>query len=886
MSVRLLCRFLSFCLVSFLVSAAFAQPVTQSALRPPSGISAPVVFELNQGQAAATYRFVARNTGGKVRFTDSGPDFLISGRTEWTVIRLRPVGVAGETRAKGRLPLRAKTNYLIGRDTSQWIRNVPTFGEVAYDGIYPGVNLLFYGSKDHLEHDFVVSPHSDPSVIRFELAGAEQLELSDSGDLVASAVGEKVVFQKPTAYQEIDGKRIKVESAFHLDNSQPASRRVISFQLGHYDSERQLIIDPVFSFSTYLTGTGLDEVTAVTTDATGNIYLTGFTSSSDFPTQNGEQPQLGCIASAPTGCQNAFITKLDSTGHTLLYSTYLGGSSRDYGGAIAVDTTGNVIIAGVSESSNFPHAGAVPTLSCQTNNNCYFLASLNPDGSALNYSGQIGGSEGAYTNGTNGRLAVDASGNAYLAGITDSPNFQLTSGTLVPSITGYPNISTFVLKVDPTGKLLYSTAIPGNAAPNPLASFNNFFLPTGIAVDSSGQAIVSGTGGPGLPTTAGVVADAFPNKVTNVANPIAGYVLQLNATASAINYGTYVPGTDTLGAMAVDSSGNLYLTGSTSETTLPVSATAYQKALSPGQNCTCNDGFIVKLNPQGTSILTASYLGGTPSQGNAGTSFTSIALDSHFNVFVGGATGSANFPLQNPFTTEWEYTSTAWEMVLAGMSPDLSSVSFGSFLSSTDGSFPGSVFSALAIDPNDNLIVAGTTYANDFPTTAASLQPQPLPPASPNASTIHSFVSKINMATPAPSFCPSAWSVAFGLVPAQTSSTRTLNVTNCGNAPLDFSTLTSSVPSIAATQSCGSVAPGAVCAVTLTFTPTNSSFVSGTVSFADNAVISPQVIQVGGQGKAPDLQPASNPLSFGHLLRGRAGRPSLVWLRSRSAQAP
>jgi hypothetical protein len=164
--------------------------------------------------------------------------------------------------------------------------------------------------------------------------------------------------------------------------------------------------------------------------------------------------------------------------------------------AIAVDTSGNVIVAGVSESSNFPHAGAVPSLSCQINNSCYFLASLKPDGSALNYSGQIGGSEGAYTNGTNGRLAVDASGNAYLAGITDSPNFQLTSGTLVPSITGYPNISTFVLKVDPTGKLLYSTAIPGNAAPNPLASFNNFFLPTGIAVDSSGQATVSGTGGP------------------------------------------------------------------------------------------------------------------------------------------------------------------------------------------------------------------------------------------------------------------------------------------------------------------------------------------------------------------------------------------------------
>lgn len=119
-----------------------------------------------------------------------------------------------------------------------------------------------------------------------------------------------------------------------------------------------------------------------------------------------------------------------------------------------MDDTGDVIVAGVSESSNFPHVGAVPPLSCQTNDDCYFVASLKRDGSALNYSGLIGGSEGLYTNSTNGRLAVDASGNAYLAGTTDSPNFQITSGTLAPTLSGYPYTSTFVLKVDPTGKLL------------------------------------------------------------------------------------------------------------------------------------------------------------------------------------------------------------------------------------------------------------------------------------------------------------------------------------------------------------------------------------------------------------------------------------------------
>jgi hypothetical protein len=874
MSVRLLCRFLSFCLLSIFLSTAYAQQFTQSASHTPASVSIPVAFELNQGQAPATYHYVAHNTGGEVRFTDSGPDILINGKTGRAIIHLRSVGMSAETRVEGKLPLQAKTNYLIGSDASRWIRNVSTYAEVAYDGIYPGVDLLFYGSKDHLEHDFIVSPHADPSGIRFTLTGAEQLELNDSGDLVASAAGEKIILQKPAAYQEIDGKKIEVKSAFRLDDSQSESSPVVSFQLGNYDPERQLIIDPVFSFSTYLAGTGMDQVTAVTTDAAGNIYLTGTTSSSDFPTQNAEQTQLGCSPSGPSECQNVFITKLGPTGHTLLYSTYLGGSSQDYGAAIAVDASGNVVVAGVSMSSDFPHAGAVSSLSCQINDNCYFLASLKPDGSELNYSGQIGGSEGLYTNAnSSGRLAVDVHGNAYLAGTTDSSNFQITSGTLTTTVSGYPNSSTFVLKVDPAGKVLYSTTIPGNAAPNPSQVFNNFFLPTGIAVDSSGQVTVAGTGGVGLPTTTGVVATAFPNNATNVESPTAGYILQLNATASAINYGTYVPGTDSLGGMAVDGSGNVYLAGSTSETTLPVSTNAYQKSIIPAQTGQYNSGFIVKLNSQGTSILAASYLSGSPI--NGGSSFTGIALDSHSNVYVGGETGSVDFPLQNPFVTQWEYSSSAVDMVVAELSSDLSSLAFGSFLNSTDGIYPGSIFSALTIDPNDNFVVAGTTYANDFPTTAGSFEPQPPPPARPNSGTVHSFVSKINMTTPAPSFCPSAWSVAFGLVPAQISSTQTLNVTNCGNAPLDFGTMTSSVPSITATQSCGSVAPGAVCAVTLTFTPTSSNAVSGTVSFADNAVISPQIIQVSGQGEAPDLEPASNPLSFGNLLVGTQG-PAVI----------
>jgi hypothetical protein len=297
------------------------------------------------------------------------------------------------------------------------------------------------------------------------------------------------------------------------------------FAIGSYDTRSPLVIDPVFVFSTYLGGsTGADNAAAVTTDANGNILVIGSTYSTDFPTANALQKSLG------SNNQSVFVSKFDPTGATLIYSTYLGGSSQALGspaatgGAIAVDASGDAIIAGLASSSNFPQAGAIVSPSCQINNACYFIASLKPDGSALNYGGLVGGAEGSYSNGVNGRLAVDSSGNAFLAGATDSSSFQITSGTLATSVQGYPYNEMFVLKVDPTGKLVFSTVVPGNAANNPSNPYTNFFLPTSVAVDASGNATIVGMAGPGLPTTSGVAASQFPNNV-NVENASAGFVL-------------------------------------------------------------------------------------------------------------------------------------------------------------------------------------------------------------------------------------------------------------------------------------------------------------------------------------------------------------------------
>lgn len=861
---------------SALVLMAFAGVSYGFASNPiPASESLPLTFEANRGQAPLEYQYILRR-GLDAGFFDRGVDFVMPVRNGGrATLRLEFLGTDSQVKLAPERPLKAQSNYLLGADPSKFITHVPNYDDLRYNNIYRGVTLDFYGNRSGLEHDFTIAPHADPSTISFRFEGAKRVVLTPDGNLVIHLSDATLTLRKPVAYQGGGDERHAVAADFKQKKDGS-----LGFRVGRYDARRPLIIDPVFAFSTYLDGSYADQVAAVTTDLGGNIYLTGTTGSNDFPTRNPEQSQLGCNPSGTGGCQNAFVVKLDPTGKTLIYSTYVGGSEQDFGGAIAVDSSGNAIIGGVSSSPNFPNTGSLTPMTCQINGSCYFLASLRPDGSALNYSGLIGGGEGTYSNGNNGRIAVDASGNSYLAGITDSPNFEITSGTLTTTVPGYPYDNMFVLKVDPTGKLLYSTIIPGIAPQNPAIAYNNLFIPTAIAVDSSGQVTASGTAGQGLPTTAGVVGSTFPNS-TNSANPIAGFVLQLNASASAINFATYVPGTDTLGGMAIDSSGDVYAAGDTYEIDLPVSANAYQRVAVKDQDGGYNSGYIVKLNSNGTAVVAATYLDGTNSTLNNGTSLASVGLDSQGNVFVGGSTGSSDFPLLNPFTAQFETGSTIAEMVLVEMSPDLSVLKFGSFLSATDGVYPGSTFSGLTVDSSNNLIVAGTTYASTFPTTTGSFQTQPPPSPTPRASYVHSFVSKMNLATPAPSVCSTTWSISFGTIAALTSSQQILNITNCGNAALNLNSITSSVKTISASQSCGSIAPGATCPVTLTFAPVDDSVSSGTISIADNAVISPQVFQVYGQGQAPDLEPYSNPFSFGHLLAGTQGPAETLILVNR-----
>jgi hypothetical protein len=666
----------------------------------------PLAFEPNRGNGytlfltanEAVFSLQSRSAGGSsVRRgagmpTKNSQAHVNSPKSASAVVRMQLLGgnSLATVAASGQMP--GTSNYFLGNDPSKWRTDVAHYARISYQDVYPGVNMAFHGAQRQPEFDFVVAPAANPAPIGFHFTGAQRIKTDDSGNLILSSAAGDVLLHKPVAYQQQNGARQAVDARFILK-----ANNQVGFELGNYDRSRELVIDPSvsYSYSTYLGGNGNDEGFGIAFDGSGNAYVTGQTASQNFPGTSG----------GFTGTAQVFVTKINSSGSSLVYSTYVGGSGAngDSGNAIAVDSSGNAFVTGGTTSTDFPTTGGAfqTTLKGTTGN--AFVFKLNSSGGKT-YSTYLGGTGQDIALGI--ALASDGSGDVYVVGETSSHDFP-TQGALQGYLTG-SNGSGFVTKMNSSGTaLVYSTYLGGS-------STGNGDLVAAVAADSSDNAYVTGqTFSSTFHTTAGAFQTTCGSCTGGNSN---AFVTVINPGGSAYVYSTFLGGSglDVGDGIAVDSAQSAYVTGATESSNFPTTSGAWQTTFG-----SITDAFVTKLNPAGSALVYSTYVGGSGfDTGEA------IAVDGTNNAYVTGQTSSADFPTAGPTQSALNgggntSSSDAFvtEINAAGSAPVFSTYLGGS------GDEDDGGFGAIAVDNSGATIyVTGYTQSSDFPTAGSAYQ--------------------------------------------------------------------------------------------------------------------------------------------------------------------
>ncbi len=570
-----------------------------------------------------------------------------------------------------------KCNYFLGNDPTGWRTDVDNYGAILYEQVYPGIDLKYYGNGREMEYDFIVSPGADPSRIRIQYEGVETISVNAEGELVVKTRWGEVIERRPVVYQPVNGARVPIEGRYEITGGNS-----FGFSIGAgYNPALPLVIDPVLSYSTYLGGSGGDYGYDLAIDEAGIAYVMGETYSTDFPTLDPYQtdqgqsdvfisklssdgssliystylggnyqdrghdiildesgamyvtgftysttfPVVNAYQGTNQGSVDAFVTKLNSSGNSLIYSTYLGGSAQDLGwGGIAVDESGAAYISGQTFSPDFPTVNPFQA-SPGDPGLLYgdaFVSKLGPDGSYLVYSTYLGGTgeDNAHD------LVIDDDGSAYVTGYTSSPDFP-TQNPMQPWL--YGGCDAFVTKFSVAGtSLVYSTYLGGSSSS--VVSECSY----GIAVDESGAAYVTGnTASPDFP-----IWSAYQWLLEGEND---AFITKLNADGNTYIYSTYLGGNgDDLGwALVINDAGEAYVTGYTASVDFPLED-PYQDTYQGGTM----DVFVTKLSSDGTSLGYSTYLGG-----NDEDYAKCMALDLSDAVYVTGLTASTDFPIRDPY---------------------------------------------------------------------------------------------------------------------------------------------------------------------------------------------------------------------------------------------
>ncbi len=662
----------------------------------------PFSFEANIGQRPSQVKFLAREKGYTALFTPTEVIFTLrpgiaedrfinkqensmklnvselleQQSNEYSQLKMRMEGSNSDTEIIGEEKLEGKFNYFIGNDAKKWVANVPTYEKVKYKEIYPGIDLVFYGKTQQLEHDFIVKPSADPGIITLSFEGAENVEVDAEGNLLVQANIGNLRLLKPIVYQYVNGSQQEIESSYEIRSSGE-----VGFLLGDYNKSMTLRIDPALSYSTFLGEIEGEIGYGIISDAEGNAYITGTTASSNFPTTEDAYDR------SFKGVFDVFITKLNPSGTELVYSTFIGGAGDDIGYAIKIDMEGNAYITGTTASNDFPTTEGAYDRSFNGNYDT-FITKLNPSGTELVYSTFIGGAGNDYGY----AIAIDAAGNAFITGETNDVTFPTTEDAYNRSING--GIDAFVTKLNPSGtELMYSTFLGGV----------NIDIGSGIAIDESGNAYITGqTFSSNFPTT----KEAFDTTYNSIGYYDA-FVTKLNSNGTGLVYSTFLGGNhhDVGKAIAIDVEGNAYITGYTRSNNFPVTLGAYDTTQN---NVSYYDAFVTKLNFNGTGLVYSTFLGGTNDDRGYG-----IVIDTAGNAYITGRTLSSNFP-----TTEGAYDRTYnganyYDAFVTKLDSSGTKLVYSTYLGGSYGDYGNGI----AIDTAGNIYITGQTNSANFPTT-------------------------------------------------------------------------------------------------------------------------------------------------------------------------
>ena len=678
--------------------AALAAPGTPKTQAP----GLPLTFEKNTGQYPKEVQFVGRTSGGTVFLTRREAVIALTKGGKAAALRLKLTGSNAKAAVSGLEKQAGIVNYFIGNDPKKWHARVPTYSRVKLAGVYPGVDLVYYGAGQGrtLEYDFVVKPGSDPGKIRMAVSGAKSLRTA-GGRLIASTACGDVTLNKPYAYQMVDGKRTQVACAFTLERNQ------VAFQIARYDASRPLVVDPSVAYATFLGGDATDKITCAAVAGDGTVTTAGVAVSANLSTT------AGVLMPAKPGGDDAFVAKLNADATALVYCTYLGGSGTDTAMGLALDTTGRPYLCGSTYSADFPTTpGAFQTTRASTTSyDDSFIVALAGDGSSLRYSTFYG----AFDYDSAAAITVDASDNATVVG-------YMRIGGLA-SAGAYQTINKgiddgYVVRLNSAGQRLWGTMLGGNGSD----------YARSVAVNAAGEAVVAGlTGSSNFPTT----ADACDSSA-NGGNDV--FVAVLSNQGNALAYSTFLGGSgdENKPACALGPDDAIYVSGKTGSADFPVT---------PGAHMTTRPnavaGFLAKLVKGSATLTYCTYMGGaTVGQSYHDNNPLSVAVTASGSACVVGCTGAVDYPT-TPDALQATVPANGGQPTgfVTVLNPSGSAMTYSSYIGGTSRSWEQ--LRHVTVAPDGSLILSGD-LGSGAPTTPGVVQPT-------NAGLGDGYLMKLNL---------------------------------------------------------------------------------------------------------------------------------------------